>query len=478
MQLRRLKILSDSEVSQIHEASRRILSETGMVVGSKKVLELLAQAGARVDFQKKLVKIPPQLVEETLISLPSQITLYNTRSKQPVLTLDGTNSYMVTGSGAVFFLDFETGERRLITKADVAQFTRIANALENIDMVGSIGMPQDVPRKAAEVYEAKTIFNNTEKPLVFPHEAPEVTRAVFDIVRVVGGEEDLSKHPILICELSPTSPLSWTSGAVDALIETAKCGVPCIILPQPYSGVTAPLSLAGLLTVCNAEFLSSVVISQLVKKGTPIVYGQAWATFDMRAANVLMASPESSLLTIAGKQLAKFYKIPVFSCGFESDAPCLDIQVGWEKATSGFAALYSGVDLIPDFGFTNTCLTASNEQLVIDDEILGILRRIERGIEVSPETIAVDVINKVGPQGNYLMEGHTLKYLRTGEHWEPIVSNHLNYETWIKQGAPDARENAKKRAKEILRTHIPKPLDENKQKEIELILKKFESEVK
>jgi len=478
MQLHRLKILSDSDILQIHEASLRVLSETGIVVGSEKVLKLLAQAGTRVDFQKKIVKIPRQLIEKTLTSLPSQITLYNTRSKQPVFTLNGASSHMVAGSDAVFFLDFETGEHRLITNADVTQFTRIADALENIDMVGCAGMPQDVPRKAAALYGAETVFNNTEKPLVFPHEAPEITRAVFDIARVISEEEDLSKHPVLICELSPTAPLSWTSGAVDALIETAKCRVPCIILPEPYAGVTAPLTLAGLLTVHNAEFLSSVVISQLVNKGTPIIYGQAWTTFDMKTANVLLASPESSLLKIAGKQLAEFYKIPAFSTGFNSDAPCLDIQDGWENAISGFAVLYSEMDLIADFGLTNTCLIASNEELVINNEILGILRRIKRGIDVSPETIAMDVIHKVGPKGNYLMEEHTLKYLRTGEHWEPIISNHLNYETWIKKGALDARKNAKERAKQILKIHTPKSLDESKQKEIKLILKKFESEVK
>jgi trimethylamine--corrinoid protein Co-methyltransferase len=209
-----------------------------------------------------------------------------------------------------------------------------------------------------------------------------------------------------------------------------------------------------------------------------MIYGQAWTTFDMKTATVLMASPESSLSKIAGKQLATFYQIPTFSTGLNSDAPCLDIQDGWENAISGFAVLYSAMDLIADFGLTNACLIASNEQLVIDSEILEILRRIERGIDVSPETIAVEVINKVGPKGNYLTEEHTLRYLRTEEHWESVISNRLNYETWIKKGSPDAKKNAKERAKQILKTHIPKSLDEDKQKEIRLILKKFESEQK
>ena len=477
MELNKLRVLTDYELSNIHQASLEVLSKTGMIIYSKKVLQLLDKFGAEVDFQKQLVKIPGTLVKEALASVPKQIILYNTRSMKPALVLGTSKVYAMAGGDATFFLDPETGNRRRITKADVVQFSRVADALDNISIICPAGVPQDVPPNSAVLHGAEAVFSNTEKPLFLPHDRLNVTKAVFKIASVVGGEEDLSKHPIMVCMFSPSSPLSWVRTAIDPLVETVKYGVPCCILPQPLCGVTAPLTLAGQLTLHNAEALSGILVSQLVKKGTPVIYGQAWSTFDMKGSRVLMASPEAALLKVAGAQLAKFYQIPSMSTSFDTDALCLDIQNGWEKMINAFATLAAGNDLMPDLGLLDADLTVSNEQLIIDTEILEILLRINKGIDVCPETVAVDTIQKVGARRNYLLEEHTLRHLRSEEHWQPVISTRYTYETWGRRGAKDLTEKAREKAKYILETHVPKPLDENKRKKIKSIIDEFESSI-
>lgn len=287
-------------------------------------------------------------------------------------------------------------------------------------------------------------------------------------------EKDLSRRPILTCQLSPTSPLTWEKGAAEAVIETAKVGVPCVFLPQPYAGVTAPMTLAGLLTIHNAEILSGIVLSQLTRKGSPVIYGSAWSIFDMREGNVSMGSPETVLLRIAGAQMAKSYDIPYLTSGGDSDSHCLDEQNAWEKSIGLLGGLVSGADLIINSGMFATGLTVSFEQLVLDNEMAGMLFRFLRGINVSQETIATDLIKKVGPKGHFLCEDHTLKYLRIGEHWEPHVSNRSIYANWKKEGGQDVVERARKIARAIIHSHQPEKLNKEIQTELEKIIKNFE----
>lgn len=473
MRLERFKVLSDGELTDIHEASLKTLSETGVMIYSEKVLKLLEDAGAQVDLSQRRVRIPAALVGKCLKTLPAKIVLYD-RDKNLSLTLSDNKNYTASGHNAIYVLDLETGERRKSTKKDVADFARISDALENIHMVGIQAMPQDVNPRASLLHAVDAVFNSTTKPIFFSPEALEVSRGILSIARAVISEEDLSKHPILICQLSPTSPLTWETGAVESVVEIAESGVPLCFLPQPYSGVTAPLTLAGTLTVHNAEVLSGIVISQVVREGSPVIYGSAWTTFDMREANVVIGGPETVLMRIAGVQLAKFYNIPVHTIGPDTDSHCLDEQNAWEKMATTLAPLCAGVDLIVNAGMFETGLTVSYEQLVLDNEMLGWLFRFIDGIKVSSDTVAIDLINKVGPKGNFLTEEHTLKYLRSGEHWQPSVSNRDLYEKWKEKGSKSVVENAKIRSKKILQTHQVRKLDSKVRKRIDKIIELFE----
>lgn len=475
MRLTTLEVLSENELRRIHAASLRLLAETGMKIHSRRALELLGDFGAVVDLERESVKIPEAMVEDALRSVPSKITLYD-RDQESTIVLGEGQSYAASGHNAIFVLDGETGERRSATKKDVADFACLSDALENISVVGIQAMPQDVQPEVSLLHAVDAAFNNSTKHLYFSPESANVTKAVFEIARAVCRKEDLSSRPILTCQLSPTSPLTWEGGAAEALMETAQAGVPCSLLPQPFSGVTAPITLAGTLTVHNAEALSGIVITQLMRKGTPLIYGSAWTTFDMREANVLIGSPEAGLMRIAGAQLAKFYHMPSHTISPDSDAHCHDEQNAWERLFTSLCALSSGIDLIVNAGMFATGLTVSFEQLVLDNEMLGILFRSLRGIKVEPETIATEVIEKVGPGGNFLTEGHTLQHLRGDEHWRTEISNRCGYDQWVERGTPDVVSNARRKVQHILKIHKPKELPKDVQQQIAEIIRDFEAE--
>lgn len=476
MELTRLSILSDEDLTRIHEASLNVLARTGVYVHGEKVLKLFAGSDAEVDYERRIVRIPKQLVEESLASTPQKISLCD-RNREPAVELGDGSTYVACGQNCLYILDSETQKVRKVTKEDVATLTKIADALENIHIIGIPAMPQDVMPEASLVHAVNAVFNSSEKHMLFSTESLEVTQAIYDIARVVTNESDLSKSPILTCQLSPTSPLTWEKGTGDALIETAASGVPCQLLPEPIAGVTAPLTPAGELVVHNAEFLSGLVITQLVRKGTPVIYGQAWTTFDMREANVLTTSPEACILRIAGTQLAKFYRIPSHSES-DSDAVAPDEQNGWEKALSAFIGLNVGVDLLLGAGMRASGFLTSFEQLVIDNEIAGMFFRFLQGMQVSSEAIATDLIQKVGPRGNFLREDHTIRHLRSGEYWQPSILNRSGYQMWEKKGYPTIRDNAKKRALEIIETHHPKELSGDVRREIDRILRRFEEKTR
>ena len=278
---------------------------------------------------------------------------------------------------------------------------------------------------------------------------------------------------MLGCEFSPTNPLMWERNAVEALVETARNGVPILLLPQPITGVTSPITIAGTMVIHNAQNLSGLVISQLAKRGSPFIYACAATTFDMREATPIIGSPESVLMRIASVQLADFYKLPSHSTSPDTDAHCHDEQNAWERIMTTQAAMMSGADMIINPGMFATGLTVSYEQLVIDDEILGYIYRMAKGIEVNPETIAAELIKRVGPTASFLKEAHTLRNLKL-EHWMPSISCRSTHARWSQRGRKDVVTVAKEKAEKILREHQPNRLSEETLRRLSQITTKFD----
>jgi trimethylamine--corrinoid protein Co-methyltransferase len=475
MRLTPFETLSQSEIIAVHAASLDILENCGVLVHSATVLRMLEDNGCEVDYAKKSARIPKKLVESCISMAPHTFTLYD-RMGRAACVVGDAEPKCASGHNAIFVMDTQSNERRYATVRDVEAFALLSDQLENIDIVGVPLNPQDVSSKATLLYAVKALFENTTKPLFFSTESREVNVAIIDMMKAVAGTDDIAKCPNAICQLSPTSPLYWEKGAVEGIVDAAQNGVPLNILPEPMSGVSAPYSVAGLLTVHNTEVLSGIVIAQIVRPGTPVIYGSSWTTYDMKSTAAVIASPETHILRVAGCQMARYYNVPSHTTALNSDANGHDEQNAWEKALSNICAICADNDVVMNAGMFASGLTISLEQLVLDDEMNGMIRRMRKGVDVSEGSIAAEVIKNVGPARDYLLEDHTLDNLRSGEFWESRTKFCQNYEQWISQGAPGAEMLAKRRAEALQNNGKTNPLDEDTSKLLYNIIKRFEKE--
>jgi trimethylamine---corrinoid protein Co-methyltransferase len=469
--LKPYKVLDSNDVDSIHENSLTVLSKVGMSIHSDEVLSFFKNAGFPVSMENQTLKLPRDVVEEALKTVPSRIELQNSDGGS-TLTLGGGTTAAACGHDAIYMLDYGSDERREASLEDQAKATLIADYLSSIDIVAIQVMPQDVRKETTLLHALDAAFNNTGKHIYCAPDSTALARAAFDIARAAYRGSD-GKVP-LSAQVSPTSPLTLDRGTADAAFETIKQGVMLGIVSEPLSGVTAPYTLAGLLTLHNAETLALITMSQIINPGAPIVYGSAWSTFDMRTSSVTIGSPEAVLLRIAGAQLARLYKVPYHTIAPDTDTHIPDEQNGWEKMASTWAAVLGGADMIVNGGMFSTGLCASLEQLVLDGELFGYVKRLGKGIEVNGESLALDVIIGCGHKGDYMVQENTLSHLGSGEHWQPAISTRKGYENWRNSGKRDVLRNAHEMVKKILVEHNPPALNEAVQKEIKGIIRSLE----
>jgi trimethylamine---corrinoid protein Co-methyltransferase len=456
MRLANFSVLSSAEVESIHRATLQILGQTGVLIEDRRLLALLADAGAEVDFSHSLCRIPENLVMGALEGAPRRIPLYDRNGKQVAL-LGESETHPFAGHAMPFYLDAETGPRPA-TKADVESLTRLVDALPELHLACVPASPQDVPAASAFAHAAEAVLANSVKPLfVAPDRAP-VAEAIITLARLATGVDDISSHPVLVFQLSVESPLRVPPSVCDLLYTVASAGVPVVIHAGPMSGASAPLTLAGFMATHNAEVLTGVVITQVIRRGTPVIYGGGWGAMDLRVGSRIVASPESALLRIAAGQLTQFYGLPRHTIGIHADGPAQDEQTGWEKMLTALATIMSGFDLMSNSGALGVGMLVNHEQIVIDHEILGIAKRMARGFTADTGTLALDAVARVGPGGSFLMDEHTLAHLRTGEFWEPRLSYRGSVSAWFDSGKTNVVASARAQTEQILRSHWPPPL--------------------
>jgi len=465
------KYLSEEQIRKIHLSSLRLLETTGCVFKNREALQIFEEAGATVDRKTGRVRIPPHLVEHAIEKAPSSVLLA-ARDKQCDITLEENRVYFGTGSVAVNVLDLATGKRRRAIKRDVYDFARLVDGLEYVHFYKIIVNPSDVPASIAERHMTEAAFNGTAKH--FSVSAYSLAGAE-DIIRmgeiVAGGSDNLRERPLLSINVLSLSPLQFDPQSIEILMAVARSGIPLIIAAEPQAGTTAPVTLAGAITLQNAESIAGIVLAQLVNPGTPVLCGSVGSIADMRTGQYASGAVELGIINAVAAQMAQYYRIPIYSTGGMSDSKIPDIQAGYEKGLQTLLVALSGANYIHDAaGLLEFCLTASYEQTVIDDEICGMVARALKGVSLDEEMIALDLIDEIGPGGHFLGELHTLKHFRQ-EQFLPEISNRQAREVWEEAGAKTTVQVAKEKAERILKEHFATPLDDDVKRELSRLVK-------
>lgn len=469
-----LEFINEEQVKEVHYASLNILESTGMLIKEESILELLHEAGAKVDFDRQHVLFPAALVESSVKKAPSRFTWYG-RDDRYRIEMESNKTYFGLTGNVRTIIDLE-GNRRLATFRDAENFSRLVDALDPLSIGRCLVQPTDVPEEASHAYIMLAIARNTKKCI--PGRAYGSQRAK-DCIRmaeiIAGGKQQMRRKPNLVCTINSVSPLTLSKELLQGMIEYAKNGLPIIIAPQVQSGATGPVTLAGTLAQHNAEALGGITVAQLLNPGVPVMYGSVSSVMDMKKGLMTYGSVEMGLLNAACAQMARFYGIPSRGSGGATDSNDIDVQAGFEGGITTMLAALGGVNYIRhSAGALESTLAVSFGKLIIDAEFLEIISRALQGIELTEKTLSLDIIDKIGPGGNFLGERHTLEHLRQ-EHFIPQLLSRMRYKTWINSGKKGMRELAKEKAKRLLKDYQPEPLDAGIEKELKEIVKEVET---
>jgi len=464
----RVRILDDGDIDQIHEATLRILDETGISVTAPEGREILLKAGA-IESEKTALRIPPKLVEQALESAPESVVLYR-RTGEPECYLEDHTTSFGTGLGCPFILDRETGEKRPCTYDDVGKGALVCDALDEINFVMPVGIISDRPTRIADVHQLEATALNTTKPIVYSAHNRQTFQMSIDLAAAaVGGIDKLQEKPFICIYAEPTSPLRHMPEATEKLIHAARMQIPIVFTPCPIMGASAPATGAGIMALANAETLSGLAIHQLVQPGAPFIYGGVQLSLDMKTTIAPYGSPELHKHCAALTDMAHHYRLPMFgTCGC-SDAKRVDAQAGMEVGFSVLMATLNGQNLIHDIGFLESALITSYEMYVLSDEAIGMAKHIAKGVDVNAQTLGVDAIKAVGQFGNYLAEDHTLDNYRN-EMYFPKIMDRTNYGGWRKQGSKTMDVRLTERVDAILAEHETVPVDAGVQKQMTEIM--------
>jgi len=478
----RLVDVPKAEIKSIHHASLNVLEKVGVSFPEKSALEALSAIGAEVDTQRHVVRFPEHVIKKTLGQVPRNFGLCARDKKNDVLVGNGQTFYKTSSIG-LHIHDLETGKRREATREDVVRTARIVDASPNIQILDPMVVPSDVPAKVSDHYRFKIAFENCSKHICTLAGAATGTDEARDIIEiascVAGSKEELMKRPIISLIQEATSPLQYEPLGLQAVVEFAKSNIPICISTLPAGGATAPVTLAGELVIINAEVLSGIALVQAVKRGCPVIFGSFASVMDPSKGVFLLGSPERPIMHVWVANLARYYKIPSMVGGLNSDASIPGSQSVFEKTLTTTPLVLAGADIIHGAGCLEAALTYSLEQLVMDDEIAGAISRLVRGLEVNDETLALEIIKKVGIGGHFLGEKHTRDHV-VHERWFPTLFTRDRKSEDFTSSVTldrDLARSAKEKARRILKSHQPEPLDNDIKQRIREIAAKAEKRI-
>ncbi len=468
----KLEILSPEEIERIHSTTLDIMEKVGVRFPSQNALKIWESHGAQVDWSSSVVKIPSSLIENALKLAPPIYTLA-ARDNEQDLPLDGNHVYLGTDGCGVEVIDLNSGARRRSSLQDVIDIARVADYTSEIGFHWVAVSAQDYPAESRGLHEILAIWENSTKHVQSEsiYSTKEARAAVEMAVAIAGGNENLRKRPVLSIMQCTISPLAQDKGSLDAALIVAEAGIPVGFMTMASCITTGPATLAGTLAVGNAEVLSAIALIQLAQPGTPVFYAAAQTSSDLRTGSYTGGGPEDFLFGAATNLLADFYNIPLSMGSFATGAKQPDWQAGIDNSLSTFMSSIVMSDMLLGAGLLHGSRIWSFEQMLMDCEIFDLVEKMMRGITVDSDTLAFEAIQSVGPGGNFLGQKHTTKHMR--KRWVPQFMDRRTYETWESE-QDDARDWARAKAKDILSSHEPEPLDPKLSKELHQIIASVE----
>ena len=465
----RTTVLTDEQIQRLHEASLAILGTVGVHLPHEEALGLFADAGAEVDVGAQRVRLSEELVAEALAGCAKEFALYGRDRARTAEFGVGKRNYNSI-AGEAFWVEDDSAARRYARLEDVATAARFADGLPRIDIVGAMSDPEDVPPECRCVYVAAELLKNTTKPITFWFHDRASARFVLDLFAIVAGsEEEVAARPFAYPFLEPISPLRFAHDGVDLLFETRRFNLPVPVGPMAQVGATAPGTLAGTLAQENAEILAGICLVQLIQPGAAVCYGGIPHAFDMRTTQMIFAGPEQALMAVAMTQMGKHYGLPVYINVGLADSKVVDAQAGMEAGITLACGAMAGADIFGHLGVCGMDQGTSLDMLTMQHEVIGYVERLVQGIEISDETLGLDVIEKVGPHGSFLAEEHTARHFRS-ELWFPELLDRNYFDVWSGRGRSDMLERCRERKDAILRDHEPEPLPGDVLREIDVLL--------
>lgn len=447
--------LSPTDIEEIHNTSMKLLANVGVEFPDDEAVAVFKGRGFKTDGHR--VYFSEEQVMSALETVPAQFTIHARNPDKDVTVGDGEPVF-APAYGAPFLVDPDVG-KRAPTMEDFHNLARLAHALPNQDLSGHLMVePGDVPAGTAYLRMLHACMVHSDKPFMGSAEGKIGARHTMKMATILFGEE-VRERPVTIGLINSLSPLGYSREMLAALMEYARWRQPVIIAALVMAGSTGPITLAGVLMQQNAELLAGITLTQLISPATPVVYGSTSTNIDMKTGALATGSPELSLVVAATAQMAHHYGLPCRSGGALTDANSPDAQAGFESMLGLLTTVNSGVDFVLHAaGILSSYLAFSYEKFVLDDEMCGMVRRFRHGIAVTPETLAYEIIAKVEPGGNFLMEPHTVKRCRS-EFWQPVVCNREGLEAWQAGERQDAVGRAHQRWQKLLAEHEDPPLD-------------------
>ena len=454
----KIEFLSTADIELIHQTTVKLLVNIGVEFPDDEAIAVFEKHGFKTDGRR--VYFSEEQVMSTLETVPAQFTIHARNPDRDVTVGDGEPVF-APGYGAPFLVDPDVGKRSP-TMEDYHNLARLAHALPNQDLSGYLLVePGDVPAGTAHLRMLHAHIVHSDKPFIGSVEGAVGARRTMEMARILFGEEGwrLGERPVTIGLINSLSPLGYSREMLAALMEYARWRQPVIIAALIMAGSTGPITLAGVLAQQNAEILAGTALTQLISPGTPVVYGSTSTNIDMKTGALAIGGPELAMVVVTTAQMARHYGLPSRSGGALTDASYPDAQAGFESMLGLLTTVNSGVDFVLHAaGILSSYLAFSYEKFVLDDEMCGMVHRFRRGVAVTPETLAYDVIAEVGPGGNFLIEPQTLKRCRS-EFWMPTVCDRGGLEAWMTGGRQDAAARAHQRWQQLLAEHEDPPLD-------------------